>query len=154
QDGVHRNTMTRQDGPSRRVTMCGFTTEKTPRSGMCITVDGSTVFRQEVGKKTDEIKPTSIRVDHANIPDVLKRLKLWVVWAYVRKDGRWTKLPFQPAMASEKYRDKTGWSLYAAKSNAPSTWSDYETVAAFHRSHPTLTDGIGVMLQEGLLGAD
>ena len=76
------------------------------------------------------------------------------MWAYVWKDGRWTKLPFQPVMASQKYRAKTGWSLYAAKSNDPSTWSDYETVAAFHKQHPTLTDGIGVMLQEGLLGDD
>ena len=27
-------------------------------------------------------------------------------------------------------------------------------MAAFHKQHPTLTDGIGVMLQEGLLGDD
>ena len=113
-------------------------------------VDGSTDFHE----KADKIKPTALRVEHGNIPDKLKRLNLWVVWAYVWKDGRWTKLPFQPVMASKKYRAKTGWSLYAAKSNDPSTWSDYETVAAFHEQHPTLTDGIGVMLQEGLLGAD
>ena len=105
-------------------------------------------------RKRTRIKPTSIPVDFANIPETLKRLNLWVVWAYVWKDGRWTKLPFQPVMASKKYRAKTGWALYAAKSNDPSTWSDYETVAAFHKQHPTLTDGIGVMLQEGLLGVD
>jgi hypothetical protein len=93
-------------------------------------------------------------VIHANIPDALKRLNLWVVWAYVWKDERWCKLPFQPVPASDRYRAKTGWKLYAARSNDPSTWSGYETVAAFHRSHPNLTDGIGVMLQEGLLGED
>ena len=117
---------------------------------MNIIVDGSTDFHE----KTDRIKPTSIPVEFARIPQTLKRLKLWVVWAYVWKDGRWCKLPFQPVLASDGYRAKTGWKLYAAKSNDPSTWSDYETVAEFHQRHPDLTDGIGVMLQDGLLGAD
>jgi len=110
-------------------------------------VDGATDFQQK-------IKPTSIPVDFANIPELLKGLNLWVVWAYVWKDERWTKLPFQPVRASDKYRAKTGWALYAAKANDRNTWSDYETVAAFHKNHPTLTDGIGIMLQGGLLGAD
>jgi len=113
-----------------------------------------TDFQLEVGEKVKEIKPTSIPVDHAKIPDNLKRRNLWVVWAYVRKDGRWTKMPFQAVRSSQKYRVKTGWVLFAAKSNNPDTWSDYETVATFHERHPTLTDGIGVMLQEGLLGDD
>jgi hypothetical protein len=117
---------------------------------MNIIVDGSTDFHE----KADRIKPTPIPVDFATIPETLKRLKLWVVWAYVWKDGRWYKLPFQPVFASEGYRAKSGWGLYAAKSNDASTWSDYETVADFHRRHPDLTDGIGVMLQDGLLGAD
>ena len=55
---------------------------------MCIIVDGMTDFQQEVGEKVEESKPTSIPVDHARIPDELKRRNLWVVWAYVRKDGR------------------------------------------------------------------
>src|ERR1035441_7434092 len=124
------------------------------RSCMCIIVNGMTDFQQEVGEKVEEIKPTSIPVDFAKIPDELKRRNLWVVWAYVLKDQRWTKMPFQPVKASQMYRAKTGWSLYVAKSNNPDTWSDYETVAAFHDRHPTLTDGIGVMLQDGLLGDD
>ena len=69
---------------------------------MYIIVDGSTDFQQEVRTR---IKPTSLPVDFANIPEKLKRLNLWVVWAYVWKDGRWTKMPFQPVMASDKYRD-------------------------------------------------
>jgi len=113
-----------------------------------------TDFQLEVGEKVEEIKPTSIPVDHAKVPDNLKRRNLWVVWAYVRKDGRWTKMPFQAVRSSQKYRVKTGWVLFAAKSNNPDTWSDYETVATFHERHPTLTDGMGVMLQEGLLGDD
>jgi hypothetical protein len=113
-------------------------------------VDGSTDSHEE----TDKIKPTSIQVDSAKIPEKLKGLKLWVVWAYEWKDGRWCKLPFQPVFASDRYLEKTGWALYAAKSNDPSTWSDYETVAGFHLQHPDLTDGIGIMLQEGLLGTD
>ena len=63
-------------------------------------------------------------------------------------------MPFQPVFASDNYRTKTGWALYAARSNDPKTWSDYKSVAAFHKQHSTLTDGIGVMLQEGFLGAD
>jgi hypothetical protein len=114
---------------------------------MCIIVDGATDFQQKV-------KPVSLPVDWGNIPELLRKLNLWVVWAYVWKDERWTKLPFQPVMASDNYRAKTGWALYAAKSNDSSTWSDYETVAAFHKNHPTITDGLGVMLQDGLLGAD
>src|SRR6516165_7760098 len=117
---------------------------------MNIIVDGSTDFHEE----TDKIKPTSIPVDFASIPEKLKALKLWVVWRYVWKDERWCKLPFQPILASDRYRAKTGWKLYAAKSNDPSTWSDYERVAAFHQQHPDFTDGIGIMLQEGLLGTD
>jgi hypothetical protein len=113
-------------------------------------VDGTTDFHEE----THKIKPTSIPVDHANIPEKLKGLNLWVVWAYVWRDGRWCKLPFQPVFASDKYRSTTGWKLYVAKSNDPSTCSDYESVARFHQQHPDLTDGIGIMLQEGLLGAD
>ncbi len=121
---------------------------------MCIIVDGSTDFQQEVGEKAEEIKPTSIPVDFGEIPAFLKGLNLWVEWAYVWKDRRWTKMPFQPVEALQEYRDRTGWALYAAKSNRPDTWTDYETVAAFHERHPTLTDGIGVMLQEGLSGDD
>jgi hypothetical protein len=113
-------------------------------------VDGSTDSHEE----TDKIKPIPLQVIHANIPVSLKGMRLWVVWAHEWKDGRWCKLPFQPVMASDGYREKTGWALYAAKSNDPSTWSDYETVSAFHQQHPDLTDGIGVMLQVGLLGAD
>ena len=113
-------------------------------------VDGLTHFHEEL----DKIKPTSIPVDFAKIPETLKGLTLWVVWRYVWKDGRWCKQPFQPVLASDRYRAKTGWMMYAAKSNDPSTWSDYERVSAFHQQHPDLTDGIGIMLQEGLLGID
>ena len=59
-------------------------------------------------KSEKEIKPTSIPVDFANIPDELKRLNLWVVWAYVWKDERWTKLPFQPVMASTEVSGEDG----------------------------------------------
>jgi primase-polymerase (primpol)-like protein len=117
-------------------------------------VDGSTDFHEEVGEKAARTKPIHLQVIHANIPENLKPLKLWVVWAYTWKDGRWCKLPFQPVMASQEYREKTGWALYAAKSNDRRTWSDYERVSAFHQQHPDLTDGIGIMLQEGLLGID
>jgi len=55
-------------------------------------VERPTIFQQK-------IKPISLQVDFANIPELLKRLNLWVVWAYVWKDGRWTKLPFQPVRA-------------------------------------------------------
>ncbi len=44
--------------------------------------------------------------------------------------------------------------LFQGKTPGRELLSDFETAAAFHERHPTLTDGIGVMLQEGLLGAD
>ena len=55
-------------------------------------------------RKADSEKssPQPSRSNHANIPDELKRLNLWVVWAYVWKDGRWTKMPFQPVHGIEE----------------------------------------------------
>ena len=71
---------------------------------MNIIVDGPTDFHE----KTDRIKPTSIPVDFATIPETLKSLNLWVVWAYVWKHGRWCKLPFQPVLASDRVPGEDG----------------------------------------------
>lgn len=78
------------------------------------------------------------------IPNELKQLARWVCWKLLpSKDGsKPRKLPIDP---------KTGG---PAKSNDPSTWSDYETAALYCDQHNC--SGIGFMLvkSDGLVGID
>lgn len=53
----------------------------------------------------------------SSIPLELRFLNQWVMWRSVDRDGKITKVPFQP-------------NGDPAKSNDPSTWCDFETVAA------------------------
>lgn len=50
------------------------------------------------------------------IPEQLKTLRQWINWRYENRDGKPTKVPYQPSGVH-------------AKSNDPATWSNYEDVA-------------------------
>jgi len=60
-------------------------------------------------------------VNFESIPQALKDPPQWVLWREEKRDGRLTKVPYQP-----------GGSL--ASSTNPSTWSDFETVRAAFES--------------------
>jgi primase-polymerase (primpol)-like protein len=75
-----------------------------------------------------------------NIPNELKKLKQWVLWKKVRKNGKLTKEPFQ---TTNKH----------AKVNDPTTWTDFETAKAANNGN---FNGIGFMFAEddGFTGID
>jgi len=83
-------------------------------------------------------------VHHKNIPSELKSLDQWVLWRYVTRNGKPTKVPF----------DATTFGL--AKPNDPSTWSTYETAVQSLQANIAKFDGIGLMFREhgGLVGVD
>lgn len=84
-------------------------------------------------------RPTPLSVVVAGIPDALKTERRWALWRYIWKDGRWTKMQFQPFDA-------------AAKSNDPSTWSKFaDVLAAYQRGG---FDGISFALGDGWVGVD
>jgi hypothetical protein len=79
-------------------------------------------------------KPQTFCGDLANLPAALEpltALPFWVLWKWVKKDGEWTKPPFQPNGRH-------------AKNNDPSTWSTYDEVVAVIDQF----DGIGFMLYD------
>src|SRR4051812_15677080 len=82
---------------------------------------------------TDESSPGSReRFSPERLPPALKeltKLRAWVLWKWVERDGKKTKPPFQP-------------NGKPAKSNDPSTWSTYEDVIRAYRAGGF--DGIGI----------
>ena len=82
-------------------------------------------------------KPKSQNADLANLPLALAPLcqqPHWVLWRWERRREKWTKPPYMPTGAN-------------AKSDDPSTWSDYVTaLGAMQRANGSV-DGIGFMLR-------
>lgn len=73
-----------------------------------------------------------------NFPDCLKARRAWVCWRSEVRHGRLTKVPYNPATGTE------------AKSNDPSTWTDYDTACGRAGGF----DGLGIMFDNGLCGVD
>ena len=72
-------------------------------------------------------KPKSQNGDLANLPPALAplcRQPHWVLWRWERRREKWTKPPYMPTGAN-------------AKSDDPSTWSDYVTDARCNAVAPT-----------------
>jgi putative DNA primase/helicase len=79
------------------------------------------------------------------IPAELRALPQWVCWGYETRNGKLTKPPIQA---------KSNGKLLYAKSDTPSTWSDFDTaIAAAERLN---LEGVGLNLWEsdGLTGLD
>jgi primase-polymerase (primpol)-like protein len=68
----------------------------------------------------------------AAFPTELKQLPRWVTWKYEMRDGKRTKVPYNPSTHRR------------AKSTDPSTWGDFET--AIRASSTRLYAGIGCMI--------
>jgi putative DNA primase/helicase len=85
-------------------------------------------------------KPPPPRV--ANIPAELKERDQWVVWKFELRDGKWTKVPYQPLNPK-----------YGAKANEPSTWASFGAAMSCY-AHGF--DGIGYEFAAGdpYFGAD
>lgn len=75
------------------------------------------------------------------IPAEMTTEDRWVLWKYVDRAGKPSKIPYQP-------------NGVAAKSNDPATWSSYETVQAVRAKHPDAYSGIGFVLGDGWAGVD
>jgi len=71
-----------------------------------------------------------MKYDH--VPEELKERRQWIVWKLVNRDGRDTKIPFQP-------------NGVAARSDDPSTWSTFEDVVKVAHKF----SGIGYVFSAG-----
>lgn len=84
-------------------------------------------------------KPTPLRVNFEGIPEGLHALQLFVMWRYVRKGEKWSKVPFQ--INGQR-----------ARTDDPATFATLEAVRrAYYRGS---FDGIGIVLRNGLCGID
>jgi primase-polymerase (primpol)-like protein len=80
-------------------------------------------------------RPNAIRPEIDGIPEDLRHLRQWVLWSYIRRNGRWTKVPYTPGTTKQ------------AKTNDPATWRSFEDACTFYRVGPAINgqrpDGIG-----------
>lgn len=76
----------------------------------------------------------------ASVPSSLRSLNQWVLWRFVERDGKRTKAPYQP-------------SGKAARSNDPSTWTDFESAVKALKAG---FDGLGFVFAKngGIVGVD
>jgi Virulence-associated protein E len=73
----------------------------------------------------------------------LAEQKRWCMWRWVqRKDGKWTKPPYQGNGPNHK-----------AKNNTPSTWCHYRTALSTMKDRRRGFDGLGFMLLDGTTAA-
>lgn len=66
-----------------------------------------------------------------NFPKTLTALNNWVLWSYVLKDDKWTKVPKQPSGSF-------------ARTNDSKTWNSFDAVSDSY--HPKIFDGVGIVL--------
>jgi putative DNA primase/helicase len=99
-----------------------------------------------IAAPTPAVRLQTLNGDLANLPAALApltALSSWVIWRWGKtKDGKWTKVPYQPNRPSQK-----------AKNNDPTTWGSYETALSIYRAAGA--DGIGLcLLNSGLAAFD
>lgn len=126
---VARPTAAPKIGDLIQWTVCGADQFATPRrvasvddynGGVFVFVEGS-----DTGLPIDQVTvvgaalpprpPCPPRPRVESIPAELRALPQWVLWRYIFRDGKWTKLPFQPGNPAR-----------AAKANIPSSWGSIE----------------------------
>ncbi|NJL06351.1 MAG: DUF3987 domain-containing protein [Chloroflexaceae bacterium] len=71
-----------------------------------------------------------LAVNGVSIPDELKARDQWVLWRYVARNGKQTKVPYQCSGT-------------AAKSSDPETWAPFDAVWSEYQQHPTRWAGVG-----------
>lgn len=65
-------------------------------------------------------RPTALEVRHENIPSYLVSRPQWLLWQYVLRGGRWTKVPFQPSGRAASSVDSCTWATFSA------VWDAYQ----------------------------
>jgi len=75
---------------------------------------------------------------YPKVPAELKVLRNWVVWRFIDRNGRKTKVPFSPVTNN------------AASSTDPSTWEAYELAVSASQQY----EGIGCMIGPPYVGID
>jgi len=83
-----------------------------------------------------ETKTAPLPVLAAHIPAALRARNAWVVWRMVPRDGKPTKVPFDPCAKR------------AASSSDPETWSTFTDALGVYSANDDF-DGIGLMLAGG-----
>jgi len=77
-------------------------------------------------------QPTALAVVPSHIPESLRKSPRWVIWIWVWKGTKWTKVPVNA---------RTG---RPAKTNDATTWSDFDSaLAAYQRGQAA---GVGFVL--------
>ena len=79
------------------------------------------------------------------IPAELRALPQWVCWRYETRNGKATKLPIDA---------KSNGKITYAKSNDPSTWTDFDTAVAAATRMKMEGIGLNVWKDDGLTGID
>ena len=116
--------------------------EPEPESLPCLSAEELQALAETVKAKCGSSKsvsqPTPI-VPFPAVPAELKTMPQWVVWRTAVRDGKPTKIPYQVNGVT-------------AKTNDPSTWTDYQTVC----QHAHRFDGIGFVFsaEDPLCGID
>lgn len=84
-------------------------------------------------------------IDRLNpiLPAALKSSPSWVCWRAEQRQGKWTKVPYNPNKPSEK-----------AKSNDPQTWGTFEEACESFEVGQPRKDGVGIVLVDDLVGYD
>lgn len=91
-------------------------------------------------------RPKAPEVNTDRISAALKEPRRWVCWRFEPRDGKWTKVPINPANGRQ------------ADSTNPATWGKLETAICYYLSHrddkQRPIDGIGFVLGDGFAGVD
>ena len=118
--------------------------EPEPESLPCLSLDElqrlADAYQESCGTSKSVSQPTPTPIDpFPAVPAELKTIPQWVVWRKAVRDGKPTKVPYQVNGAK-------------AKTNDPSTWTDYQTVC----QHAHRFDGIGFVFcaEDPLCGVD
>jgi putative DNA primase/helicase len=94
---------------------------------------------QSLSEKSGIPIPQRMKIQFASIPAELVKEDNWIVWRWEKRNGKWTKPPYQ---VNGK----------PAKSNDSSTWTDSPTLVDAYNSGKW--DGIGFMLNGDHVGID
>jgi len=86
-------------------------------------------------------RPIALPVNVDGIPESMCVENRWVVWNYVVRDGRWTKVPYIATAPT-----------LPANSTEPSTWCAFADALAAYEDGKS--DGIGFVLGDGWIGFD
>jgi hypothetical protein len=78
-----------------------------------------------------------MQINKDNIPMTLRAMRNWVLWSYEAREGKQTKVPYQP-------------SHRRAKTNMPETWCDFDTAMSAVARY----SGIGFCLSGDIVGID